>query len=170
MKRALAALVATIGIFAARGARGDAVPQPPQCADGARGTSSHEGSWCEPFTCATDDDCKNPYPPRSDLTCHATGLCQHDEEYTIYPRIPDAGPTTATRTVTAETCTQGGPVCTDPRDTCVVALHCAPPSPPTTAKAGCACDVPFGAGAFGGAALAAAGALAAIARRRARKA
>jgi uncharacterized protein (TIGR03382 family) len=36
----------------------DAVPGPPEnCPRGATGTTSHEGTWCAPTTCASDTDC-----------------------------------------------------------------------------------------------------------------
>lgn len=38
-------------------AHADSLEPPPACPPGSRGQSTHEGLWCEPWTCSSDADC-----------------------------------------------------------------------------------------------------------------
>ncbi len=53
-------------------AHADVVYDPPECADGSRGVSSHCGEWCVAWTCETDDQCSGG------TECIEAGQCIED--------------------------------------------------------------------------------------------
>ena len=59
MPRHLALLLLLLLLLAPRSVRADAIEGPPACPPGARGRSSHSGTWCEAAPCASDADCSD---------------------------------------------------------------------------------------------------------------
>jgi MYXO-CTERM domain-containing protein len=81
---ALAVAIWLGGLSLSPGARADAVPGPPtNCPPGAVGDTSHNGPWCRPTTCASDDDCvKNASYWEKGITrvCREQPLCVETRE------------------------------------------------------------------------------------------
>lgn len=101
-------------------AAADAVPPPPDnCPPGARGTTSHSGTACEPIPCATDADCRQnqPYgePPR---VCRSTRLCIGEEERRNWRRNNATWKVSVARGDCSSACPAG--------TTCQEALRCVP--------------------------------------------
>lgn len=65
----LPALVALLVLGAPGAAHADAIDGPPACPPGARGRSSHSGTWCVPASCTADADCEGG------ATCVERRLC-----------------------------------------------------------------------------------------------
>lgn len=152
--------------------RADAIMGPMPCPPGARGRASHAGTWCEPHTCTTDDQCG------AAAKCREWRVCTRLSD--VMPGGLRAEPVESVRmTLVVDTCAPeaacngegqaAGLIGTlvEGAPECLVGKHCVgdeqmataevvtkqdtqgASGPPVTQRSGCAIGEPVGLGSFG---------------------
>lgn len=110
--------VIVVALIAPSALADDVPPPPPDCPSGAAGATGHNGEWCRPTTCDTDDECGASYYDKRPRVCRTQALCVAEVTETSHGRDPRQS---ITRSFAYAICKAGDSCVTG---TCVEAKRC----------------------------------------------